>query len=230
MSLLNPVAPNSYQPTSTAYRGSAARTVQQPSQIITPAPVRRLHPVSGDVEARGFVLYVGLDELQALTSGTDLTAIVKHLKKSLAEIAPDAETHAVVALAPAGIGGRDVDVVRRALKDPSVVTEERPASPKVVIDASRGRITINGQNQGLTYLEFQIVQHLVERAGETISRDALIDALWPTLDENRPNARTVDVHIRRLRGKLAGHEDIIRTVRGLGYRFNKYADVEVLEA
>lgn len=229
MSLLNPVAPNSYQPAPATYRG-VARPAQQPSQITTPAPVRRLHPVSGDVEARGFVLYVGIDELQALASGSDLTAIVKHLKRSLAEIAPTAETHAVVALAPSGVGGRDVDVVRRALKDPSVVNEDKQTAPKVVIDASRGRITIDGKNRGLTYLEFQIVQHLVEHAGETINRDALIDALWPVLDENRPNARTVDVHIRRLRSKLAGHEDIIRTVRGLGYRFNKHADVEVLGA
>ena len=43
--------------------------------------------------------------------------------------------------------------------------------------------------------------------------------------EQIPNERTIDVHIRRLRSKIAGYEDVIRTVRGGGYRFDQHPDV-----
>jgi len=62
-------------------------------------------------EARGFVLYVGVDELKAAAAGTDLGAIVEALKALTQQLVPNAETHAAVALAPKGVGGRDVDYV-----------------------------------------------------------------------------------------------------------------------
>ena len=42
-----------------------------------------------------------------------------------------------------------------------------------------------------------------------------------------PNARTIDVHVRRLRAKLGDYEEIVRTVRGSGYRFDRHADVVI---
>jgi DNA-binding response OmpR family regulator len=42
-----------------------------------------------------------------------------------------------------------------------------------------------------------------------------------------PNERTIDVHIRRLRAKLGAYDDIVRTVRGSGYRFDRHADVVI---
>ena len=42
-----------------------------------------------------------------------------------------------------------------------------------------------------------------------------------------PNERTIDVHVRRLRAKLGGYDDIVRTVRGAGYRFDRHADVSI---
>ena len=69
---------------------------------------------------------------------------------------------------------------------------------------------------------------LVLREGRAASRDELIDVVWHEGEEERPSERTIDVHIRRLRAKLGGYSDIIRTVRGQGYRFDRHADVEVL--
>ena len=46
-------------------------------------------------------------------------------------------------------------------------------------------------------------------------------------DEEIPNERTIDVHVRRLRSKLGAYEDIVRTVRGAGYRFDRHADVTI---
>ena len=55
-----------------------------------------------------------------------------------------------------------------------------------------------------------------------------IAGLWSDADgEDVPNARTIDVHVRRLRAKLGEYEEIIRTVRGSGYRFDRHADVAI---
>lgn len=202
------------------------------------APPRRLAAVPEGTEARGFALYVGLDEFAALDAGTDLASVVDEVKVLLARIAPAATTHAAVALAPIGAGGRDVDVVRLALHEPrAVAAQRRPeqtAEPKtrggVVVDVSRKRVLIDGEQAPLTYKEFELLQYLVLREGRTIDRAEIVAALWSAEDDEVPNERTIDVHVRRLRAKLGDFEDIVRTVRGLGYRFDRHADVAIRQA
>jgi DNA-binding winged helix-turn-helix (wHTH) protein len=198
----------------------------------------RLRAVPNGTEARGFVLYVGLDELKAAEAGTDLGAIVEQLKQLAASLAPSSETYAAVALAPRGAGGRDVDVVRLALQDPAALAKHRqvdePAAKVrggVVVDISRKRLVLDGESAALTYKEFELLQYLVLREGRTIERTELISSLWADGDdEDIPNERTIDVHVRRLRSKLGAYEDIVRTVRGVGYRFDRHADVSIRQA
>ncbi|GAA4677736.1 winged helix-turn-helix domain-containing protein [Frondihabitans cladoniiphilus] len=208
--------------------------VEQPAA--TPAP--RLRAVPAGTEARGFVLYVGIDELKAADAGTSLGEIVSQLRALTAQLAPSAETHAAVALAPEGAGGRDVDVVRLALQDPAAlakhrtteVDEEPGARGGVVVDISRKRLLLDGDVAPLTYKEFELLQYLVLREGRTIDRAELISSLWSAGDDEVPNERTIDVHVRRLRSKLGAFEDIVRTVRGVGYRFDRHADVSIRQA
>ena len=68
------------------------------------------------------------------------------------------------------------------------------------------------------------------REGRTIDRTDLISSLWSAADDEIPNERTIDVHVRRLRAKLGDYEDIVRTVRGVGYRFDRHADVAIRQA
>ncbi len=205
---------------------------------VTEPAAPRLRAVPEGTEARGFVLYVGFDEAKAAAAGIDLGRLVTELKKVTAELAPGSETHAAVALAPTGAGGRDVDVVRLALQDPAALaryrrtTEAPPEAPAlgVIIDISRKRVLLDGVSAALTYKEFELLQYLVLREGRTIERAELIGSLWADGaegDEDVPNERTIDVHVRRLRSKLGGYEDIVRTVRGSGYRFDRHADVSI---
>ncbi|MFC4244220.1 winged helix-turn-helix domain-containing protein [Gryllotalpicola reticulitermitis] len=188
---------------------------------------------------RGFGLYVGFDEAKAAAAGTDLTTVVAALKRVLAEVAPGAESFASVALAPEGAGGRDVDVVRLALRDPSAVAKFRPSEARderadqtgVVIDVTRRHLLLDGDRVSLTFKEFELLQYLVLREGRTIERTELITSLWSAAsDEEIPNERTIDVHVRRLRAKLGRYEDIVRTVRGVGYRFDRHADVAIRQS
>jgi DNA-binding response OmpR family regulator len=185
-------------------------------------------------EARGFALYVGIDEKQALAAGVTLTELVRELRKTLNALVPGAETYAAVALAPQGSGGRNVDVVRTALHDPRALDQlvqrtdtDDETEDGVVVDLSRRRVLVNGENAELTQKEFDLLNYLIENQGETISRRELVELVWNADDEHAPNDRTIDVHIRRLRSKIAGFEDIIRTIRGGGYRFDSHPDVHV---
>ena len=185
-----------------------------------------------ETEARGFALYVGIDEATASANGTSLGAIVAALRNTLESIAPglSAETFASVALAKAGSGGRHVDVVRAALSDPRalerlVERENEDAAKGVVIDLQRRKVFIDGEKAELTGKEFCLLEHLVKHQGITISRDELIEALWDCDGGPEVNGRTIDVHVRRLRAGLVGNEDIVRTIRGQGYRFDKHPDV-----
>lgn len=226
----------------TIERAPLSTPTTAPAAAPAPAEPRRLHAVPQGTEARGFALYVGLDEFTALEAGTDLATVVDQLKKRLAELVPAAQTYATVALAPAGSGGRDVDVVRLALQDPAALAKHRQTdepAPKprggVVIDISRKRVQLDGETAPLTYKEFELLQYLVLREGRTVDRAELISGLWSAnsvtgSEEEIPNERTIDVHVRRLRSKLGDYEDIVRTVRGVGYRFDRHADVSIRQA
>jgi DNA-binding winged helix-turn-helix (wHTH) protein len=221
---------------------SIATIERAPLSAVAPAPAApadapRLRAVPAGTEARGFVLYVGIDEAKAAAAGTDLGALVEQLKALVGDLAPAAETYAAVALAPVGAGGRDVDVVRLALQDPAALAQHRHVeepTPKhrtgVVIDISRKRVVLDGEPAALTYKEFELLQYLVLREGRTIDRSEIISSLWSAGDDEIPNERTIDVHVRRLRAKLGDYEDIVRTVRGVGYRFDRHADVSIRQA
>ncbi|MFD1715259.1 winged helix-turn-helix domain-containing protein [Amnibacterium flavum] len=217
----------------------ADRQVDRPVAPLRPvttadAPAK-LHAVPEGTEARGFALYVGVDEAKAAAAGIDLPTLVRALRALTAELVPSAETHAAVALARARSGGRDVEVVRLALQEPAALAGRRGAEEEVlagsaegvVIDISRKHVTLGGEVAPLTFKEFELLQYLVLREGRTIDRSEIISALWGAGDEEAPNSRTIDVHVRRLRSKLGSYQAIVRTVRGAGYRFDRHADVIV---
>ena len=235
------------RPSTSAIRPAAARPTAPVAAAVTPAPaVAPTAPAPTAPAAarpalpagsapRGFALYVGIDEAKAAAAGVSLGTLVEALRRTLGELAPAAETYATVALAPTGAGGRDVDVVRLALHEPSAVarTKDEPAEEDrapggVVVDISRKRVLIDGESAAFTFKEFELLQYLVLREGRTIERAELVASLWEgATDDDAPGERTIDVHVRRLRAKLGAYEDIVRTVRGVGYRFDRHADVSI---
>lgn len=181
--------------------------------------------------ARGFALYVGLSEDTAREHGLELAELVQALRQDIQKRAPGAGTHATIALSAEDAGGDDLDVVRRALQDPGKLQPASPVEPDddgVIIDISRKRVEIRADVAPLTYLEFELLQFLVLREGQSVPREAIIDHLWKSGDRDAPNQRTIDVYIRRVRSKLEPYPDIIRTVRGEGYRFDRHADVTIV--
>jgi two-component system OmpR family response regulator len=87
----------------------------------------------------------------------------------------------------------------------------------VVLDTRTGRVTVEGEPVELTAYEYRVLSYLMHRKGQVVSRTELIEHVYAQ-DFDR-DSNTVEVFVGRLRRKLGA--DIIKTVRGLGYRVDE---------
>ncbi|MCU0577635.1 MAG: response regulator transcription factor [Desulfobacterota bacterium] len=104
-------------------------------------------------------------------------------------------------------------VLRRAgHAEPEVIA----IGENLTIDPERFEVRVKGQGVTLTPVEFKILCLLAQNRGKVFTRDRILDHLWG--NEKAVLDRTVDVHIKNLREKLGAASDIIRNVRGVGYK------------
>ncbi|QNP73087.1 winged helix-turn-helix transcriptional regulator [Streptomyces roseirectus] len=114
-----------------------------------------------------------------------------------------------------------------------VPADQQPPFPPVAVpDAEAGRgdvdavvrvdpvqrtASVDGAELDLTYLEFELLAHLVAHPGRVHTRDQLVTTVWGY--GHVGDGRTVDVHVARLRRKLGEHRQAIQTVRRVGYKY-----------
>jgi DNA-binding response OmpR family regulator len=96
-------------------------------------------------------------------------------------------------------------------------TEERMKIGNIVIDRAAHEVLLDGAGVVLTAKEFALLAYLAERRGKVVSRDELLRRVWGARYEG--GARTVDIHVRRLRAKL-GQALPLQTLRGSGYKLD----------
>jgi DNA-binding response OmpR family regulator len=90
----------------------------------------------------------------------------------------------------------------------------------LVLNLETYQAAINGEPLDLTYMEYELLKFLAQHPGKVFTRETLLSRVWGY--EYYGGARTVDVHIRRLRAKLGEeHANLISTVRSVGYRFGQ---------
>lgn len=94
-------------------------------------------------------------------------------------------------------------------------TEERYKVGDIIVDRAGHEVSVGGREVSLTAKEFALLVYLCERRGKVLSRDHLLARVWG--DRYAGGERTVDIHVRRLRGKL-GRSLALDTLRGSGYR------------
>jgi two-component system, OmpR family, alkaline phosphatase synthesis response regulator PhoP len=111
-------------------------------------------------------------------------------------------------------------VLRRSAERPADV--HRVAIPGGRIDLERSEVVYDsGGRTDLTERDREVVRYLAANAGRTVSREEILTRVW-RIDPDRVETRTVDMHIARLREKLAApgqSAPVIETVRGKGYRW-----------
>ncbi|XYH95170.1 winged helix-turn-helix domain-containing protein [Sorangium sp. So ce1128] len=94
-------------------------------------------------------------------------------------------------------------------------TEERVKVGAIVIDRAAHDVSVGGMHVPLTAKEFALLSYVCERRGKVVSRTELLRRVWGSQYEG--GARTVDIHVRRLRAKLGAALPLV-TLRGAGYR------------
>lgn len=92
----------------------------------------------------------------------------------------------------------------------------------ITIDEQSYSAKLHGRPLDLTYKEFQLLHFLATHPSRVFTREQLLSDVWGY--DYFGGTRTVDVHVRRLRAKLGDADQIIGTVRNVGYRFNLHDD------
>ena len=91
----------------------------------------------------------------------------------------------------------------------------------LVLDPSSHKVQANNKNVNIGPTEFKLLHFFMKNTERVFSRNQILDKIWG--NKSVIDDRTVDVHIKRLRESLnhSGHDKLIQTVRGAGYRFSK---------
>lgn len=127
---------------------------------------------------------------------------------------------------PAEVEGRLRLVSQRMLQSsPSEHSPQQPLADgqmrcgDLLVDLNSYTASLRGHPIDLAYKEFELLKYLVQHPGRVFTRAQLLQEVWGY--DYYGGTRTVDVHIRRLRAKLgAEYENMIGTVRNVGYRFD----------
>lgn len=128
-----------------------------------------------------------------------------------------ADDYVTKPFSPRELNARIKAVLRRRAPQ---MTDDPIEASGLRLDPTTHRVTGNGASLDLGPTEFRLLHYLMSNPERVHSRSQVLDRVWG--DRVFVEDRTVDVHIRRLRLALAdtGHEDLIQTVRGVGYRFS----------
>ncbi|WP_035770047.1 response regulator transcription factor [Arthrobacter castelli] len=192
-------------------------------QILPPEPTALLESAPSDV--------VMIDARKELAAARSLAQLIKTTGVSaplmlvlteggMAAVAANWMADDVVldTAGPAEVEARLRLIVVRGNDDEPENSEIRVAG--VVIDESSYTVKVGGRLLNLTFKEFELLKHLAQHPGRVFSRDQLLHEVWGY--DYYGGTRTVDVHVRRLRAKLgADHENLIGTVRNVGYHFTR---------
>ena len=87
----------------------------------------------------------------------------------------------------------------------------------IVMDKTAHTVAIDGQNIDLSVKEFELLDYFINNSGIALSRERILDSVWSY--DYFGDARTIDTHVKKLRSKMGAKGDYIKTVWGVGYKF-----------
>ena len=86
----------------------------------------------------------------------------------------------------------------------------------ISIDKAAHVVTIDGVGIDLSFKEFELLTYFMENKGIALSREKILNSVWNY--DYFGDARTIDTHVKKLRSKMGGKGDLIKTVWGMGYK------------
>ena len=158
------------------------------------------------------------------TTGLDAPLMLVVTEGGLTAVSPDWGVDDVIltGAGPAEVDARIRLAVGRMSKEQ---VSTRIQTSGITIDESSYSAKVHGRPLDLTYKEFQLLHFFATHPSRVFTREQLLSEVWGY--DYFGGTRTVDVHVRRLRAKLGDLEQLIGTVRNVGYRFNVYEDDQV---
>ena len=87
----------------------------------------------------------------------------------------------------------------------------------IVLDKTAHLVTVDGQTVDLSFKEFELLSYFMENKGIALSREKILNSVWNY--DYFGDARTIDTHVKKLRSKLGSRGEYIKTVWGMGYKF-----------
>lgn len=107
--------------------------------------------------------------------------------------------------------------VEALLRRSGVQKEELLEVGGIVIDEAAHSVTVDGKPIELSFKEYELLQYFVENKGIALSREKILNNVWNY--DYFGDARTIDTHVKKLRAKLMDKGEYIKTVWGMGYKF-----------
>ncbi len=105
-------------------------------------------------------------------------------------------------------------ILRRSQGTPSDVVEVGG----IRIDKAAHEVTVDGKPIDLSYKEFELLSYFIENQGIALSREKILNNVWNY--DYFGDARTIDTHVKKLRSKLGDKGEYIKTIWGMGYKFD----------
>ena len=96
-------------------------------------------------------------------------------------------------------------------------TEDTLSAGGIVIDKAAHIATVDGKTMDLSFKEFELLTYFLENQGIALSREKILNSVWN--DDYFGDARTIDTHVKKLRSKMGDKGEYIKTVWGMGYKF-----------
>ncbi|GAA4781929.1 response regulator transcription factor [Microbacterium gilvum] len=158
------------------------------------------------------------------TTGMDAPLVLIITEGGLTAVSPDWGVDDVI-LATAGPAEVDARIRLVIGRQTTEQVSSRIQTSGITIDESSYSAKVHGKPLDLTYKEFQLLHFFATHPSRVFTREQLLSEVWGY--DYFGGTRTVDVHVRRLRAKLGDLEQLIGTVRNVGYRFNVYEDDQV---
>ena len=87
----------------------------------------------------------------------------------------------------------------------------------IEVNKAAHQVTIDGNDVELSYKEFELLTYFIENQGIALSREKILNSVWNY--DYFGDARTIDTHVKKLRSKMGEKGDYIKTIWGMGYKF-----------
>ena len=99
----------------------------------------------------------------------------------------------------------------------TLAAEEILKAGVIEVNKAAHQVLVDGKSVELSYKEFELLSYFMENQGIALSREKILNSVWNY--DYFGDARTIDTHVKKLRSKLGKNADYIKTIWGMGYKF-----------